>query len=446
MPAIGEEELLDDLTHQISPTIGEEVKTEDPYDMGTNVLITKNVQQSNVMRYLRGYQWKVVYYNNLSGVNDVINVGSTHLDETIQKYNKFEDLVIYLEGPLQVGDIEGLTATGTINAFLIPKINDHFKATMIDNRVGIFVVTEVKNMTYQDHEVYNITFKFHAFEDSDGELSENLDSKVIESYAYDKEHVNDNGTPYILKSELKNKLSLKENIKKISSTYFSLFTDRESLFLNPFGRDPDKRSYLMLVDNLLNKFINRTIDDVSFGYKNRLKDFDYTQNPEFYKSILDALIEQDDDYLFNVQYNLGWTLVEKTWATPASRNLHYLGVNGVVDILVPGETPRDDIFKDKLFERPKSPDGLVVDYPLLLEKDKLEYYIFDKQFYIEDLSTLTKFQQIVKRFIKKEIISVDEIEEYINHWRYWSKYEQYYIIPILLLIMKYCTRTKYRER
>lgn len=446
MPAINDEELLDDLTHQISPTIAEEVPTENPYDMGTNVIISKNTQQSNIIQNLRGYKWNVDYFNNLSGVNDITNAGSEVLDESIQKYNKFEDLIIYLESPLQIGDLENLTGTGTINAFIVPKIGDHFKATMVDNRVGIFIVTEVKNLTYQDHEVYDITFKFHTFADSDESLSNNLEEKVIESYAYDKDHIGDNGTPVILKSELKNKLKLKDHIKKLSSMYFSLFTDRESLFLNPYGRNPDKTSDLMLVDNLLNKFINKTVEDVMFGHKNRLKDFDYVQNPEFYKSIWDALIEQDEDYLFNIQHNLGWTAIERTGSTPASRNLYYLGVNGVVDLMTIDEFIIDTMNKQRLFERPNAPEGLEVKYPLLLEDDKLEFYVFDRCFYIEDLDKITPFQSLVKRFIKKEIITTEELEEYINHWRYWSKYEQYYIIPVLLLLMKYCTKTKFRER
>lgn len=445
MPAITDEELIGDPQYITPTTIGEDVKRRDPYDMGTNILTEKTTQQNTVISYLRGYQWKVTYYNNLSGINDDVTAVSEILDESIQKYNKFEDLVIYLESPLPPGDINELTATGTINVSIVPKINDHFKAVMIDNRIGIFIVTAVQNMTYQSHEVYNITFKFHQFEESDGVIAKELDDKTVTSYVYDDNFVGENGSPVILKEDLKKKMSLRNSIKAITSHYFSLFTDRETLFLNPFGRTPDRHLNLLLVDNLLNKFISRTIDLSGYEYRNKMKDVEYTQNPELYKTILDALIERDEDYLFNVQSNLTWVCIEKTWATPASRNLSYLGVNGVVDIITVDEVKREITNKEKLFERPVTPNGLEIDYPLLLEDDKLEYYIFDKEFYIEDLKKLTPFQHLVKRFLKNEAIDVSEIEIYINTWRYWSKYEQYYIIPILLLIMKSCLLKTHRE-
>lgn len=445
MPAIDDEELIGDPELIIPTTIGEEIKRRDPYDMGTNILTEKTTQQNTVINYLRGYQWKVDYFNNLSGVNDEVNSVSEVLDDSIQKYNRFKDLIIYLDSPLPPGDLTELTTNGTINAFIVPKINDHFKAVMLDNRIGIFTVTEVKNLTYQSHEVYDITFKFLQFEDSDYTLSQNLEDKSVGKYVYDENHVSDNGAPVILEEDLKKKISFRTEMSKIINLYFSLFTDKETLFLNPFGRNPDRHLDLLLVDNLLNNFIIKTIDMNVYERKNKMKDFDYTQNPELFRTIWDALIERDSDYLFSIQPNLTWTCIEKTWATPASRNLSYLGVNGVVDIITIDEVKRQVTNKDKLFQRPKCPEGLNVNYPLLLEDDKLEYYVFDRCFYNENLTKMTPFQHIVKRFLIGEKISTDELEEYVNHWRYWSKYEQYYIIPILLLLMKSCLLNKHRS-
>lgn len=440
MPAIKEDNLDIDLQTKPTETIADPVQYTDPIDMGINILSDKDDSRGPVIHYLRGYQWRVDYYNNLSGVNQKTSVCSDVLDKSVQSYNKFEDLIIYMESPISpTGDTNELTGNGVINTGLIPRVNDHFKSVMVDNRVGYFTVTEVKNKTYQYHDVYEITFRFHLFDTDDKSFGVNLESKVVEDYAYDEKYVQEYGTPMIIKSDLKDKINLRESREKLINTYFNMFIDNETCFLNPFGRDPDRHCDLLLVDGLLNKFINRTIEMNRAGTGLKYKDFDYTTNPNLYKTILDALIEKDNDYRFSIQSNLTWTYIERTATTPASRNLWYLGVNGVVDLICVDEVVVRSINEERLFQRPPAPEGVTVEYPLLLEDNKLQFYIFDQCFYEEDLTKLTKFQQVVRRFLQGEKIDHDDIVLYTTQWRYWSRYEQFYLLPILILLMKMCT-------
>lgn len=69
--------------------------------------------------------------------------------------------------------------------------------------------------------------------------------------------------------------------------------------------------------------------------------------------------------------------------------------------------------------------------------DKVEnYYILSKAFYEDDRANMTKFETIAMQYIIREHISNDAIVELIDDYKYWDRVQQFYFIPLLILILR----------
>lgn len=442
MPAYLDDDLMEDPFRVKTETIGEEITHKDVNVLGTTIITQKNQSQDIVRQYISGYPWKVDYYNNLSGVNDINNPVSDRVGDGIQKYNKYKNLILYLSSGMPPGDFENLTGDAVVNAGIIPRINDHFVSRLIDGRIGIFIVKSVKTLTYQAHDVYSLEFAFFQMHETDPSILESLESKTILRYVYDKDYILTRGSPMILEEQLKEKIELKEAKDRIVKQYINLFTDYQTKFLNPRGNQDRTNRMPLVVDSFLNKFLRRIISIGEYDNYNRFRDFDYFPNPKVIKTIWDALLEHDEDFLFTTQHNLTWVSIKHSLAYPSSRNLEYLGACGIVDYLE-CDYEKIAIATESIFKRPIVNEE--IDYPLTLTEDKLDYYVFSSHFYNEEYDKTTPFENLVMRYIRKEIIKPSELYPYINQWRRWSLYEQYYIIPVLILLIESSRKYTYRE-
>lgn len=443
MPIFVDEDLRDDPLRVKTETIGEEITHKDVNVLGTTIITEKNQSQDIVRQYLSGYPWKVDYYNNLSGINDIVNPVSDRVDNGIQKYNKYKNLILYLSSGMSPGDFENLNGDAVINAGIVPRINDHFISRLIDGRIGIFVVKTVKTLTYQAHDVFSIEFAFYQMHETDKTILESLENKTILRYVYDKDYILTRGSPMVLEEQLKQKLELKESKDRIVKQYLNRFTDHQTKFLNPRGNDVKLTRFPLLVDSFLNHFLRRIISIGEYDNYNKFRDFDYYPNSNISKTIWDVLLERDEDFLFSSQYGLQWIGVKHSFAYPSSRNLDYLGAYGVVDL---PHSPREvlAISTSELFNRPEVNEE--INYPLTLNEEKLNYYVFSSHFYNEEYDKTTDFENLVMRYIRKEKIEPSELYVYINQWRRWSLYEQFYILPVLILLIEDSRKYTYREQ
>jgi hypothetical protein len=82
-----------------------------------------------------------------------------------------------------------------------------------------------------------------------------------------------------------------------------------------------------------------------------------------------------------------------------------------------------DICKDK---------NKILKYPILFNRDDSNLYVFGKNMYngISDVGILEK--EILK-YIRHEYLDQNVLDILFLEYRYWSTYDQFYGIPILLL-------------
>lgn len=436
MPLIKSDQVPDNYVREPERTIAQPVKYLEPQDLGSVNLTTKNVGMKPIISNLKGYKQKVTYYNSISGAYDTTTVTSDFLPKSLQKYNKIEDMIVYLDSGLDRVQVKDFELQGKINSGITPRVNDMLTFRLLDGRLGIFTVTKVNNEIWQTHEVFSITFKLKNFSDAEPNLILDIESKVVRKLVYDKNFVGEKGSPMLEVSQYKNRQTLQNIRLRIIDDYFKWFIDNENKYLNLYATITDKVMFEreVYVDTLLTDFLMKTIAFSENHLYSQLNTIQQTYDRNFENSIWDAILNRDSSYIGNYQASISWTVEKHTNGHPLTRDLKYLGISGVVDLVDDDHIFLDEELKESLKRKPSFKDIL---YPLEIYNYELpRNYIFSEFFYLGDLNGMTGFEKILFRFLKRETISFSELEPYLQGYRHWSRYEQYYILPCLMLIIK----------
>lgn len=423
-------------------------------DLGITTVTAKERSLEKVIQYVSGYPWRVTYYNNMSDRNDRTSNTSVELDKTIQRYKKYKSLTIYLESGLDIDvpSLDNIELSGTVNSGFIPFQYDTVIVPMVGSRKGIFTVSEVENVTYLQHTVYKIKLKFKTFTDMAEELVRDLEDKTIQTFVEDRNYITDYGAPLILEEQYKNKMDLKQNRLDLIKLYLDLFYDQGEKYLgllaSPIKAKNEEgllsyvnytpKSRPNIIDEYISKFFRNCVDTEEDFRIVQLRWPSYVQAADRSFTILDGIIKQDVNYRYNCDPNLGFIRPFINFL-PEQQLPFAMNVDVVVDRLEVASQNQLVMTKDA-FIRPEinSP----IDYPLNKTQSDL-YYIFSKAFYTEDLDKMTKFELIVRRFLNEESVSVEELIPYIYTAKLWSRYEQFYIIPILIYLINYLTKNTY---
>ena len=78
-------------------------------------------------------------------------------------------------------------------------------------------------------------------------------------------------------------------------------------------------------------------------------------------------------------------------------------------------------------------DGKLYVFPI---KNPDNCYVMSNSFYLKDLSGCGALEELVIRYLKGESLNTETVESLANQYYNWSTTEQYYLIPILILLIK----------
>lgn len=439
MPLIKNSDTPDNSVIKPERTVAEPIKYLEPQDLGSVNLTTKNIGMKPIISNLKGYKQNVTYYNSISGAYDTTTVTSDFLPKSLQKYNKIEDMIVYLDSGLDRVQVKDFELQGKINSGITPRVNDMLTFRLLDGRLGIFTVIKVSNEIWQTHEVFSITFKLKNFSDAEPELIHDIESKVVRRMVYDKNFIGEKGSPLLEVSQYNDRQSLQNIRLAIIDDYFKWFIDNENKHLNLFATITDRVMFEreVYVDTLLTNFLTRTISFSENHLFAKFNPIQQTYHKNFENSIWDAILSRDPNYVGNYQASLSWTVEKHTMGHPMTRDLKFLGISGVVDLVDDDHIFLDEELKESLIRKPSFKDII---YPIEIHPNELpRNYIFSEFFYLGDLEGMSYFEKILFRFLKRERISFQEIKPLLDGYRLWSRFEQYYILPCLMLIIKTMT-------
>lgn len=419
----------------------------DPDALGLSTYNNKEKNLDKIIRYIPGQRWSVNYYNNVASVNDQVSRASTYASKSLQKYNKIENLTLYLESTLDGSPLGEQEITAIIDADITPFTHDIIIAEMMGGRIAWFEVNKVEWLSYQNHKVFKITIKYVGFKETLLDKFTDIENKVVETYIFDKNFIMEKGSPIITKKDY----TIKTNIKRIRyemlDFYLDNFIDKKTKLLSLFARpviaengyeDIDR----VYIDPLINNFIFKTTSTTDNTKFLDLKSVDYQHDERLMRTILDCIVNKDEDYNYTSNHTLGWVVPDGPYGRPVNRNIWYMNVDRVVDYIPSDYNTADDHLLNKSIYRTVEE----IDYPLSTKYIHDNLYIFSKGFYSNQFNIMSNFEKLLRKFIKREEVNVIELEPYFNHYRKWSRYEQFYIIPILYFMLESFIKNTYSPR
>ena len=426
------QDITEELTEIPASTIGNVTEYNTNTDLGLSHNYTADeLPVKKIAEYVKGYKWKVDYYNLAGNINTRAQPLSLDLSTHSQNYTKIKGCILYLQSPLDNAAVQDLGFSAVINCGIVPFKFDFVVAEMIGGKKAIFECTEIKQEHYQTHELYELTFKFKFFlNNTNTSYFEQLDKKVIRTYIYNQDYLFENSSPLLLEADYK----LKEDVKNIRlrmlDFYFKKFIDIESKFLCLNPRKSNNagliQNGLPIIDNYMLNYIRSTIDvSDSHEYKS-MSYINYAINYE--QTVFDALLERNIDTLEDAISEM-WYVTPKWTATyPDTRGVYYSDAGlitvpkGSINNAI--KAPLPDSVLDKTYKGPLT--------ELNFSSDS---YIFSINFYKGIEEAMLPIERLIYSFIKQDVINMEDIEPYLKDYRKWSLYEQYYLIPILAHIL-----------
>lgn len=452
-------------------------------EMGTSTLFAKDHQLDHIVRYIKGMKWTVDYFLQLRGPNDELSQLDLNLPATTQKYHRINKLIITLQSAIEQSNVTEITGQAIINAGFLPNKDDIFVATLTGGREALFTITKVELRTYNLHQTYYVDFKLLTFFDkNNADLYNNLVFKTVKEYQYDKDHLLDYSAPVILKADYNKKINLKYKYKEIVDYYFTNFVHPTAKVLSP----PTKSS--VYTDTFITKFIFKIIDVNDTEHSNDIIKLDDSRFDKIKFTVWDSLISRDPTMLKRCTRNIGFKFMPYNLDNIISRQFNYIGVNFTANILdnnEKGVIPEYEELSTKEQYFPKnnemgwdsdshsivsnvpmpdirnrvdssddsnadtnnnSSDGnsngeergdkKVVGYQKPILHPVNDVYVFSPFFYNKDLTNCGILEKAVWNYLDAEIINQDTLDILIEQYHMWSTKDQYYLIPVLLVLIK----------
>jgi hypothetical protein len=390
-------------------------------ELKTSTMFNKDMPLDTLASNISGMDWEVSYFLQIRGINESPKLPDINTSQTVLKYNRVSKLIIKLQSAIDQTDVNEISGEAIINAGFIPNYGDPFIATLTGGREAVFVITEVTKNNYNLHNVYKVTFKLHAFLDRSGTFYNDLVFKTITEYVYDKDHIQDFSAPIILKAEYYEKLDLRRQPNELLNYFMDYMVNSEN---NVIAAPTQSSIYIdTMLDGFLTKITNHD-DNPEFIKLNKVN-----INLETKDSVWDVLIKRDISLLKRVERDLGFKYTPNSISAPTARHASYLGINFITDKITTRLTPEFNI----------NEDASVHDVPVIVT-DK---YIFSNNFYTQNVSECTKFELLVLQYLRGESIDTDVLDFFLKEYPLWSREHQYYLIPILILLVKSSIATTY---
>jgi hypothetical protein len=418
-------------------------------DYQTAVVNNQRTPIESIVQYVEGSKWEVTYYSQLVDYDDPVTHHDFNLPDTLQQYTKINKLILHVDSPLdpqQYKPENYIQVTGSAIYYnsIPPNVGDMFVATLIGNRTGVFTLNNVTRRTYNNETVYSVEYNLVSIIEEDSEQYDDLESKVVKEYWYDKDSLLTNVTPLLTDQEYNRKLNLKYEYKRILDHYLNSFVHKDKKLLLLPGQNS------LIYDNYIVKFFFKLInttdsmlvrDVVRLNINNP-----YLDQP----TIWSALLEKDPEILNYCNRKMAIVSTGALGNDPMFRSAVYSGVGSII---YPKESDRS---ADQPEDWPLATveqsvveastnyidlNDIITNIPgsnnqrLIPHVTEDEHYVFTEKFYQLE-SDLTVIESLTVSYLKQEEIDLYGLYELTRTYRKWGRLEQFYFAPILICLMR----------
>lgn len=464
------------------------------------VVDSQYVPLSHLIVNAEGDKWPVNYYRQNLGMNDELMPMAKGTTGVHQQYTKYIEFIIHVISPLtpqQDSETKEFTVTGEATMFfgLIPNKGDMFIADVGNGQAGLFTITETERLTYTKEACYTVRYQMVDY--LNDEQEQQLESKVIRTYYFELALAELLERPFLTEADYNTYINLNEQTQFLKSYFERMFWSRiagnialpeqlelthdtyHAAFCANVGLGTPRNPIISYTNGYMSNSEVYTIWDA-------FKDMDVNQlsfaQPTFGIATASTFMEA------TVARGIAWSQYYYTVYPTAdffSPN-RTESVKTTVSLIKPLASDAESKFKynngvcmvdqsivdeDRFILPPKKPsgdrtiaqateDGIDIDIddsewnpqpswdnlPVVEELKTFPkigddfYYVLTKAFYEQDLPKMTPFEISVLDMLKGRPVASKDVALYCKQVRKCSLLEQFYFIPVILLLIKYTKR------
>lgn len=424
----------------------------------------KYIPRESLISYIEGSPYSVNYYSQIVAAHTELTGHDSGQNKVLQQYTKIIQLELKVTTAL-VGSPEEETSTtlvtGSANVLppLIPNVGDMFIASIGDGYDGLFEVKEVSRKSMNHDTVYSIDYVVTGRVSEIPNRISDLDSKVVKTLYFYKDNLLQEKNPFITSDDFNNTKNLSYLYKEMIRYYFRIFFNNEFCTLTIPGQ----------VGSVYDKYVIENImrvistSDAPEIIKTRILITDqdrYLHQP----TIWNVLFEKNIDMIPFVNPFMGLVSTKLFNGIPTLHGIRFSGIDYVVYPVVTDNVSLDFPFKTpfqldayqptalnnlpyKSLQEVSSQKG---DLSQLLKSNTIDpntnvpyihnvlldnYYVFSEFFY-RDLNGKSVLESLVYDYLKGNALDIKLLNGVASRYQYWGRLEQYYYIPVVILLIR----------
>lgn len=408
----------------------------------TAVVDSEYVPASNILAHVEGSNWRTkAYYRQILGLNEEARPQQLGTSSVHQQYERIEGMVLKVVTPLSQSQDEDtkefqVTGEGGIYYGLVPNFGDMFIADVGDGRDGLFTIIRTTRMTFSKAACYEAGWQLVDFLTPEREAD--LEAKTGDRrLVFDISQVEMLDTPFLTEAQSVTYQSLDDYTTVLQRVMKERFwaTRVQNYSVPDLGDltfDGYHIDYLRYID------LSDDRHPVTVYQNGRLKYEDVM-------TLWSLLKNQSNEMQPYICGKFG--LVQTYMLRNASvfRGIGYTQFNLTVypqENLMEKDETTPGYSACRMFKSTVNPPAIPTrdGTPLYAPVDADEYYVFTKAFYTSDKPSMSVLERITTDMLSDGPVNPEDVQALCREVANMRRIDQFYLIPIILTLIKYCKR------
>lgn len=467
-----------------------------PMPKRRSIVDSQYVPLSHIIVNAEGDKWPVNYYKQNIGLNDELMPLAQGTAAAHQQYTKYCEFIVHVMSPLtqqQESETKEFTITGEATMFfgLVPNKGDMFVADIGNGKAGMFTITETERLTYTKEACY--TIRYVMTDEYTPVLETQIESKVIRTYYFELALAELNESPFLTESDYHTYINLNEQESFLRSYFERAFWSRiagnialpqqnvlthdaqHAIFCANVGLGSPRHPIIAYTNGymanseiytLWDVFKDMELGQLSYAHQTfgittaatfqevtiargiAWSQYGYTvyPTPDFFtpndtESVKTAvgIIKPNGGVGVTDKYNNGVCMVDQSVIDENRLILPPVSPSGNRPLSEGGADVDVDVDDSEWNPEPTWEPVKPEPTPIFPAIGNSLYYVFSENFY-NQTGSLSRFEQTATVMLKGQPIATKEVSVFCNAVRKCSLLQQFYFIPILLLMIKYSKR------
>lgn len=422
-----------------------------PVDYHSAIVDNRVDRLDTLLQYVEGSNVEVVYFRQRLGKDDSVTDFSVDISAPHQQYERIDGFEIVMQGGLSVSNSGTDTRTteiigeALVRQPIIPNVSDLMLMDFGRGTLGLFKVISSRRMSHRKNTLYEIQFSllFEITDQINDKRMINLNQKVVEVFKYSIDYLKAGSNPLITPYHATKLEDFVGEYKRLRTLWFRKFYSRfhETCPL------PNQR-YVMY-DGFFMKAIARWFSSRDVPELIYFKIFDDNQFPLLKNPSIWDVISHQDLHLMKDSFDEVVPVTTKAFTSiPQFASIRYSGFGAVIMPTQFDYTNEIYLDKEKIIGKALPVNTSVnkayaytyQGIPLINQVILNKSYVFSKDFYHDAPDGQSHLELQLRKYLEDNTLDIDVIEALIEDIDNWAELEQYYYIPVLMILINYCTR------